>query len=268
MTPIPVPQRWLATLLGVALLLDVIMVAGGTSTPSRALLALPGAAILAACAWLGIDRPATGAIVGALTLTVSSLLLTAAGIETPSVGLANILLTELIAGTVLVVLVVWRCTPLVATACTVALVVSCLASIVIRQAACTYCDGYYYGSDNLVDIALNDLPQTVLRFFLLASAVGTGIYLRRSTSQRVETELGALIRKQWPLGAALAALALVELSQGGTDSVITLVGSAAAAVCAFFGPNYPLRNAVRQRWPWARCCRCGCATAASSTTPT
>ncbi len=245
MTPLPVPHRWLATLLGVALLLDFVMIIGQTPTTSRALLALPGAAIIAVCAYLGVDRPAIGSIVGAATLTTSSLLLRAAESDTPSIGLSNIMLTELISGTVLVVMVVWRATPLVATASTTALVVSCLASIALREPYCGYyyCDRNYYGLVRLV--SPTDIVESLaFGFVLLVGAVVTGLYLRRSARQRVETEMGALVRKQWPLGAALAVMALVELAEAGADGLIWLAGSVIAGVCAFFGPKYPLRNAL------------------------
>lgn len=243
MTPHPVPHRWLATLLGVALFLDFMMIVLGRSVSATELLPLPGAAIFAACAWLGVNRPATASIVGALTLTVSSLLLRAAQIDTPSIALSHIMLTELISGTVLVVLVVWRAAPLVATACTTALVVACLAAIVLRQPYCGYyyCDSY---SNPFAEITSpTDLVQSLFfGFVLLVAAVGTGLYLRRTTKQRVETEMGALIRKQWPLGAALGVLALLELSEGGVYGLLGLAGSVVAGVCAFFGPKYPLRN--------------------------
>jgi signal transduction histidine kinase len=247
MTPQPVPHRWLATLLGIALLLDFTMIvtgmsAGGVSA-GRSILAIPGAAIFAACAWLGVNRPATASIVGAFTLTASSVLMRAIDVVTPSIALSHIMLTELIAGTVLVVLVVWRTVPLVATACTTALVVSCLASIVLRQQR--YCGYYcdpYQNSFTMFFSPSDALQSLLLGFVLLVAAVGTGMYLRRNARQRVETEMGALVRKQWPLGAALSALALIELSEGGIGGVIPMAGAAAASVCAFFGPKYPLRN--------------------------
>jgi signal transduction histidine kinase len=242
MTPIPVPHRWLAALLGATLLLDILMVLGTANEPSRTLLTLPGATILAICAYLGVDRPATGAIVGAGTLTVTSVLLRAEGIDTPSIGLSHIGLTELLSGTVLVVLVVWRCAPFVATACTTALVAACLAAIFIREANCGwYCDSY----GSLLGAMASNFAQTGLfGFFLLCAAVGTGAYLRHSSNQRVETEMGALVRKQWPLGAALAILGLVELAEGRGTNLVTLLGSAAVGVCAFFSPKYPQRNAL------------------------
>jgi signal transduction histidine kinase len=243
MTPQPVPHRWLATLLGIALTIDFVMIATGYSAGLRSLLALPGAAFFATCAWFGVTRPASASIVGALTLTISSLMMRGFGVNPPSIALSNIMLTELIAGVVLVVLVVWRTAPVVAFACTTALVVACLASIVLRQ---PYCGNYVCGgySTGLLDF---DSPIDVLQslffgFVLLVAAVGTGLYLRRSTQQRVETEMGALIRKQWPLGAALSVLALLELSQNGFYGLIPLAGSVGAGVCAFFGPKYPLRN--------------------------
>ncbi|MFI7674892.1 sensor histidine kinase [Actinophytocola sp. NPDC049390] len=243
MTPQPVPHRWLATLLGVALVLDFAMIATGYSLSLRSLLALPGAAIFAGCAWLGVNRPASASIIGAVTLTVSSLMMRGFGVHPPSIALSNIMLTELIAGTVLVVLVVWRAAPVAAFACTTALVVSCLASILLRTPYCAdyYCGGY---SGGLVEIISPSemLASLFIGFVLLAAAVGTGLYLRRSARQRVVSEMGELVRKQWPLGAALSVLALLELSQGGIDVVFTLGGSAVAGVCAFFGPKYPLRN--------------------------
>jgi signal transduction histidine kinase len=244
MTPQPVPHRWLATLLGVALLLDFTMIATGYSSGLRALLAMPGAAILAACAWLGVNRPATASIVGASTLVASSVLLRAADVNTPSVALSHIMLTELIAGTVLVVLVVWRASTLVAFACTTALVAACLASIVIRQPHCYdlyYCDSFQNGLVELVT-PTDVLQSVVFGFLLLVAAVGTGLYLRRAARQRVVTEMGELIRKQWPLGAALAVLAFIELAESDRYGVLPLAGSVAAGVCAFFGPKYPLRN--------------------------
>jgi signal transduction histidine kinase len=243
MTPLPVPHRWLATLLGIALLVDFVVILTAEPTSARALLAMPGAVIFAACAWLGIDRPVTGSVVGAITLTASSLMMRAVEVDTPSIALSHIMLTELISGVVLVVLVVWRAEPWIAAAGTTVLVVSCISSIFIRQPYC----GYYYcdsfRSSFVEIISPSDLFMSMLfGFVLLAGAVGTGVYLRRSTKQRIETEMSALIRKQWPLGAALGVLALVELSEGGIDNVVGLAGSMIAGVCAFFGPKYPLRN--------------------------
>ncbi|HEX6357536.1 sensor histidine kinase [Actinophytocola sp.] len=245
MTPIPVPHRWLAALLGVALLLDTSMVL--TGSPTRTLLVLPGAALLAVFTWFGVNRPAAGATFGAITLVVSSVLIRFANVEAPSIGLSHIMLTELISGVVLVVMVVWRCSPTVAFSCVPALVVACLASMVIRQANCDWYSGDCTTSPNgyVEIISPRDILQSmVFGFVLLAGAIGTGYYLRRSSRLRVETELGTLVRKQWPLGAALAVMALLELTDVDQYDLPTYIASVGVGVCAFFGPRYPLRNTL------------------------
>jgi signal transduction histidine kinase len=243
MTPIPVPRRWLGALLGIALLVDITIVVEGT--PTRTLLSLPGAVLVAVCAWLGITRPAIGAMGAALTLTIFSVLMHAADVYTPSVGLAHIMLTELISGVLLVVLVVWRTPGVVATASVTALVVSCISAILIRQPDCLYaypCEtgyGSYFGPI----ITPPDLFESLFfGFVLLAGGVAAGLFLRRAGRKHVETEMGALVSKQWPLGAALGVLALVQLAEGGIDSTVGFLASVVAGICAFFGIKYPLRN--------------------------
>jgi signal transduction histidine kinase len=248
MTPIPVPQRWLGVLLGVSLLLDAAMTLA--YRPESTILSLPGAAVFAVCAWFGVRAPAIGSVLGALTLTVSSLVMQAGGIAANSIGLSHILLTELVAGMALVILVVWRASALVSFACVTALVVSCLAAMVIRDVDCFYSafSYYRYCSPDAPEFAALVTPKDLIGsllfgFVLLSGAVGTGVYLRKQTNVQVETPLNALIRKQWPLGAALGILALVELSESVPDNLVGFASSAGAGVCAFFGTRYPLRNA-------------------------
>jgi len=246
MTPIPVPHRWLGAILAIALLLDTAMVL--SRNPSHTLLSLPGAALFAICAWLGVRAPAVGAVIGALTLTVSSVLLRSADVGTESVGLSHIMLTELVSGVVLVVLVVWRTPWFVAAGGVTALVVSCLASMFIRQVDCFYT--YDYGfcdsrSGTFISIIgpADLFGSMVFGFVLLAGAIGVGVYLRQQSKLRIETEMGALLRRQWPLGAALLILALVELTESVPDDLLGFAASVGAGACAFFGPKYPLRNA-------------------------
>jgi signal transduction histidine kinase len=241
MTPFPVPHRWLAALLGLALLLDTLMVIGGSMVNTAVM--LPGAAAFAACAWLGVRRPATGAVLGAVTLLASSVLLGATSSSTPSIGLTHISLTELISGTVLVVMVVWRCAPIVSVPAVAGLVVSCLVSILIRASSC---GSYCYDYNSVVSLfSTGDYFVTgAFGFLLLAGSVTTGVYLRRSARHRIETEMSLLVRKQWPLGAALAVLALVELAGRGLNEMVGLSGGICAGVLAFFAPKHPVRNTL------------------------
>jgi signal transduction histidine kinase len=240
MTPIPVPHRWLAALLGVVVLLDLLLIL--REGHSAGLLLLPGAVAMALCAYFGVDRPEIFAPVGAAVLTATSIPIGAYDIVVPSVGIDNVMLTELVSGTVLTVLVVWRCAPLVGTACTTALVAACFAAIIVREPGCYYAEycGYDLGLQTSADIALSG----VLGFFLLIGSVGAGLYLRRSARQRVETEMGALVRTQWPLGAALAIIGMLQLAQQGAAGALEIAGAVVASVCAFFGPKYPLRNSI------------------------
>lgn len=248
MTPIQVPHRWLGTLFGVALLLDTAMVITG-GFPTSTLFALVAAAAFSGWAWLGIRRPAVGATAGAFTLLVSSVLMRLGDVVSPSVVLWHMTLTELVAGVVLVILVVWRSPGFLAFACVTALVVTCLAAMFIRLTYCQigsydrYCESYT-GSSFLWFALPNDFETSMLLgFVLFVAAVATGLYLRQSTKQRVETEMSILVRKQWPLGAALGIMALFELSEAGSNDLVGYAASVGTGICAFFGIRYPLRNA-------------------------
>lgn len=239
MTPISVPHRWLATILSIAFVLDGLLTAEAINQiGQRGLLTLPGSALMALCAYYGATRPVVGAVLGAVTLTLSSLLIRTTESFVVSIGLANISLTETVAGTVLTVLVVWRATPIAAIGCTTALVLICQAAIFIRELP----DAPFIGMPSIVPIGTDDIAMsTVLGFFLLLASLTVGSYLRRAGRQRVETEMGALVRKQWPLAAGLAVIGLVELSNG---AIIGVFGGVIAGVCAFFAPKYPLQNAL------------------------
>lgn len=246
MTPIPVPHRWLGAILAIALLLDTAMALAGN--PSHTVLSLPGAAILAICAWFGVRSPAIGAVAGALTITVSSVLMRYGEVGVTSIGLTHIMLTELVSGVVLVVLVVWRAPWHVAFACVTALVVACLAAMVIRDVYCYYSTerSYCRGASPSVLAVLgpgNLFGSMLFGLVLLSGAVGVGVYLRQQAKQPVVSEMAALLRRQWPLGAALVILALVELSSSVPNSLVPYAFSVGTGVCAFFGPKYPLRNA-------------------------
>jgi len=239
MTPIPVPHRWLAALLGAALLLDLTL--AGTNGLRAGLPPLPGAFVLCLCAYLALSRPVTGALSGAAVLIGSTAIIHVTEAVPVSLGIHGIVVSELLAGAALVVLVVWRCSPLVATACVTLLVFACLAAMALRGNPCdgTFCTASY----ELV--SGRDLYSSlVFGFCVLLLSVGIGAYLRRISHTRVVTETDALISKQWPLAAALAVLLLLEAGQSGFMGIGSLIGAILAGVCAFFAPRAPLRYAM------------------------
>jgi signal transduction histidine kinase len=239
MTPIPVPHRWLAALLGAALLVDFIL--AGSSGLREASPALPGAVALCVCAYLALTRPVAGALGGAAALLASSYIIRVTDAIPVSMGIHGILLSEMVAGATLVVLVVWRCGPLVAAGCTAALVAACLVAMFTRDNPCasTLCS-VRYSLINGTDL----YRSLVFGFCVLLLSIAIGTYLRHTSQQRVESATDALIRKQWPLGAALAVLLLIEAGDVGYTGVITLFGSGVAGLCAFFAPRAPLRYAL------------------------
>jgi signal transduction histidine kinase len=249
-TPLPVPRRWLAALLGAAFLADVLLAA---SVGGGGAVALPGAVVMLACAYLAAGRPAVAAFAGAAALLASAAVARVAGAPMVGIAIPNILLSEVVAGAALTVLVVWRGRPSVAVAATTTLVAACLTAMLIRDPP-----------PNLPISARPDPEPLVPGLVLLVFCVATGVYLRQLTQDRIDRELRALISRQWPLAAVLAVLFLVDLSghfrqalghpmftpfsadpvlitQG---SMIPLAGSAVAAGCAVLAPRAPVRCAL------------------------
>jgi signal transduction histidine kinase len=239
MTPIPVPHRWLAALLGAALLVDLAL--AGTNSLREGLPALPGALALCVCAYIALTRPVTGAMTGAAVLVGSTAVIRYADAVPVSLGIHGIVLSELLAGATLVVLVVWRCSPLVSAGCVALLVFAGLIAMSVRGNPCdgTFCTTPYEL------ISGGDLYSSlVFGLCVLLLSVGIGAYLRRVSHTRVVTKTDELIRKQWPLAAALAVLLLLQAGQTGLAGFGSLVGAALAGVCAFFAPRAPLRYAL------------------------
>lgn len=239
MTPIPVPHRWLAALLGAALLIDVAL--SGSVGEARSFTPLIGAFALCVCAYVALTRTATGALAGAVVLVGSTFVIQATDATPLSIGIHGIVLSELLAGATLVVLAVWRCSVPVSIACVAALVVAGLFATLARGNPCrgTFCTMPY----ELVS-GKDMFESLVFGLCLLLLSIGIGAYLRRVGHQRVESAGDALIRRQWPLGAALILLLLIESTEVGYDGLPTLVGAAGIAVCAFFAPKAPLRYAL------------------------
>jgi len=240
MTPIPVPHRWLAALLGAALLVDLIL--SGRVSLHDGLPPLPGAFALCVCAYLALRRPATGALIGSAVVLASSLVILATDAVPVSIGIQSIVLSETVAGAALVVLVVWQCSPLAAIGCTTLLTFACLTAMFIRGYLCGTVMFCRRGSGSFGEPDL--LQSLAFGFCVLAGAVVVGLYLRRAGQQRIATETDTLIRRQWPLGVSLAGLLLIEASANGAEGLAALVGPAVAGVCAFFAPRAPLRLAM------------------------
>ncbi len=239
MTPIPVPHRWLAALLGAALLVDLTL--AGTSSLSAGLPALPGALALCVCAYVALTRPVVGALTGAAVLVGSTFVIRVTDSVPVSLGIHGIVLSELVAGATLVVLVVWRCAIPAAMGCVALLVFACLVAMSVRGDPC---DGAFCSMPYMLFSGSDLYRSLVFGFCVLLLAIGIGAYLRRISHTRVVTATDALIRRQWPLAAALAVLLLIEAGEVGVSSAFALVGPAAAGVCAFFAPTAPLRYAL------------------------
>jgi signal transduction histidine kinase len=224
---LPATHRWLLALLAGSLVIDLVLaLAGGAD----GLAALPGGALMVACAMLATRQPGEGAVAGALTLVMSSVFIRLSHIDVTSVGINNLLVSEMAAGVTLVVLVVWRARPVVSVPATMVLVVAALIASFERDSSFTS------GS------AFRSLQIGLL---LLVGAVVIGVYLRGVRTRRVETELTSLVRRQWPLAAALALLLLVDVSQSSDMMrVISLGGAVFASVCAFFAPRAPVSMAL------------------------
>jgi len=140
MTPIPVPHRWLAALLGASLLVDLTLAATRDGL-TAGLPALPGAFALCVCAYLALGRPVIGALAGAAVLVGSTLVIRLTDGVPVSLGIQSIVLSELVAGSALVVLVIWRAAPWAAAGCVAVLVFAALFAMIIRGDPCAgvYC---------------------------------------------------------------------------------------------------------------------------------
>ncbi|MBP2321672.1 signal transduction histidine kinase [Kibdelosporangium banguiense] len=222
---LPRTNRWLLTLLALSLLIDTL---ASLDNGRGALGALPGAALMGVCGLLGAQKPAEGAIAGAFTLVGSTFLIRKLDTVPRSLGINDLLLTEMAAGVALVVFVVWRCKPLVSTFCTTMLVGATLFALHFRTGKWS---------------SLSEFRSLQVGLLMLVVSVLIGVYLRGVSGRRTETELGNLVRRQWPLAAALAMMMFLDLQIGANSSrthIFALFGALIASVCAFFAPRAPV----------------------------
>jgi signal transduction histidine kinase len=220
---LPANYRWLLTLLAASFGIDVLL---SVDNGKIALGALPGAALMALCGLLGARKPAEGALAGTAVLLGSTFFIRVTDTQPESIGINDLLLSEMAAGVTLVVLVVWRCTPVVSSVCTTFLVGAAVLSSFFRTGKWS---------------SISEFRSLQLGLLMLVVSVVIGVYLRGVSGRRTETELGSLVRRQWPLAGALALTVLLDLNiGGGTPHVLALLGALVASACAFFAPRAPV----------------------------
>ncbi|MFI0464800.1 sensor histidine kinase [Saccharopolyspora sp. 5N102] len=200
---------------------------------------IPGITAMALLAILGRRAPVWCGLAAAAVLCGNTVVGRLNGAYFHSLGLEKITPTENLAG-LLLVLYLFRFRPLrKAIPVTAALVVACVASVLVRLDSSWAYPGMVFG-------------QTLSFGFLqLMLTAGTGIYLRSRRSAPEEsrdTPLRALVRRQWPVIAVLGALVFLEFTKTGYDSlisgVVVLLCGVVMSVLAVVGPVRPFEAAV------------------------
>jgi signal transduction histidine kinase len=225
---LPATHRWLLTLLVGAFVMDVLITLG---TGREAVGALPGGALMVACAMLGTRKPGEGAFAGVLVVAASTIFIRINHMTPASLGIDNLLLSEMAAGITLVVLVIWRARPLVSVVCTVFLVGAAMVATLERT------------PDSRTS---SEFRSMQLGLLMLVGAIVVGVYLRSTNRRRAETEMSSLVRRQWPLAAALCLIMFfdVNAANGVIIHILALSGALVASVCAFFAPRAPTTLAL------------------------
>jgi signal transduction histidine kinase len=219
---VPVPYRWLAALLGSAWLMDALMVGWSAAH------VLPWAAVTVCLAAFGLYRPGLAAFAASVSVLLSSLVVLRTGIPPVSIGGDGLLLSEIVAGAVLTVLVVWRGG--------VAELWLGLPSLVLAGAGAVLLRQPYLTSASLRSMAFG--------FVVLVGSLAVGVFLRRSGRSLTESRLRDLARRQWPLAGALSLLLFYDMLTLSSAQLPMLVAAVIAAGCAFVAPLAPVRAAV------------------------
>ncbi|MGQ0840513.1 sensor histidine kinase [Actinokineospora sp.] len=229
-------RRWLAGLLALAYLFDLLVFGLGGGDVLAAALPLP----LIACVFLALRLPVVGALAGvAAVLGTSALLRGVGAVDRGFPGIDYLMLTEGLAGAALVVIVVWRCGRWVAAGCATALVLAAVGSMAIR-------------APRLGTMVDRGLVYTLLTGLVVVSgAVALGVLLRMSSEQRLDQPTREFLRGQWPLGAALTFLFFIDLVAAvdyfqfrdarALFALVPVVAALATAGCAFLGPRAAVR---------------------------
>ncbi len=219
---VPVPYRWLAALLGSALLLDALL---ALPTERATVLVLPGAALTVAMALLGLYRPGWAAFGGAVGILATSVVIRNYGLRPATIGDDGLMLSEIMAGAVLTVLVVWRGGRVATWLGVPALVAAGALSVLLRQ----------------LSLDTSALRSLVFGFVVLTGSLVVGIYLRRSGRQLSDSRLRDLARRQWPLAGALSLLLFLDLLDSEAPQLPILLAAVVVAGCACLAPLAPVR---------------------------
>ncbi|QRP46137.1 sensor histidine kinase [Amycolatopsis sp. FDAARGOS 1241] len=195
---------------------------------------LPGIVAMVGCAIWARRRAAVAAMVGAFALAFFTIFQRYLHTPAYSSVLANLSITDVVAGTEMVYYVARRVRPGVAFAVISSLVVGALIAVFGR---------YTYGdiSDSTI------LSALLFGSFLLGAAVVIGVSGRTRTGpsekrMRRLRRVNALVMGQWPLIAALAIALLFEFGysyDSGTRGFPVLFCSIGAAVIAVLSPRRP-----------------------------
>ena len=214
-------RRWLAGLLAVAYLLDIVVIGQRWPVPAL-LLPLP----VIAAVFLALRLPVLGGLAGAGAVLATSALLRYRGVEEfGSDSLLSFTATESLAGMMLVAILIWRGSRPVAVLGTLG-VIAAGAGAALMRTPDVHALGFDFAPAGLV------------------LAVGTGAALRLG---RGDSELRQFLRGQWPLGLALALALLVDagttvdVDRLGVYALVPLAAAVATAVCAVLGPRDALR---------------------------
>ncbi|MET7990420.1 histidine kinase [Amycolatopsis sp. NPDC005232] len=195
---------------------------------------LPGIFAMVGCAIWARRRAAVAAMVGAFALAFFTIFIRYLHTPTYSSVLANLSITEVVAGTEMVFYVARKVRPGAAFAAISSLVVGALIAVFGR---------YTYG-----DLSYSTILQALLfGSFLLVAAVVIGASGRTRSVQREQRQrrlrrINALAKGQWPLIGALALSLLFEFGftyDSGASGFPVLFCSIGAAVIAVLSPRRP-----------------------------
>ncbi|MDA3644712.1 histidine kinase [Saccharopolyspora indica] len=231
-------EQWIfAALLGLVLCGDTLALLEIYGDRRSAVLMLPGIAVMALLAIFGRRYPVRCGLLAAVVLLGNTGVLAVTRSYVYSLGLAEILPTENAAG-LLLVLYLFRASPLrKAIPVTAVLVLSCLVSVAVRLRVAEYS-----GVDGDQTLAFG--------FLQLLLATGTGLYLRGNwpgRSRFQDSPMQGLLRRQWPVMAALSILLFLEFTKNGElglmSNAVVLLSGLVMAVLAAFAPMRPTESA-------------------------